>query len=97
MRLEIKHWQVLHALHHEGTVYRAADRLGISQSALSHRLAEAERRLGGAMFEREGRRLKLTTAGAALTQTALHIVPVLERAEADFEQWADDTEHLAMP
>lgn len=94
MRLEIKHWQVLHALHHEGTVYRAADRLGISQSALSHRLAEAERRLGGAMFEREGRRLKLTTAGAALTQTALHIVPVLERAEADFEQWADDTEHL---
>jgi LysR family transcriptional regulator, regulator for metE and metH len=94
MRLEIKHWQVLHALHKDGTVYRAADRLGISQSALSHRLAEAERRLGGAMFEREGRRLKLTTAGAALTQTALHIIPVLERAEADFEQWAQDTEHL---
>ncbi|HCH24338.1 MAG TPA: LysR family transcriptional regulator [Oceanospirillaceae bacterium] len=94
MRLEIKHWQVLHALHHEGTVYRAADRLGISQSALSHRLAEAERRLGGAMFERVGRRLKLTSAGAALTQTSLHIIPVLERAEADFEQWADDTEHL---
>ena len=94
MRLEIKHWLVLHALHHHPTVYAAADSLNISQSALSHRLAEAERRLGIALFERDGRRLKITPAGESLTQTALQIMPLLERAETDARDWAKDTQHL---
>ena len=94
MRLELKHWLVLHALHHHPTVYRAADSLNISQSALSHRLAEAERRLDIALFERDGRRLKITPAGESLTQTALQIIPLLERAEADARDWAKDIQHL---
>lgn len=88
MRLDIKHWEMLNAIDKTGTVRQAADALGITQSALSHRLAEAERRLGGLLFEREGRRLKQTPSGRAMTQTANQIIPALQRAESDFQQMA---------
>jgi LysR family transcriptional regulator for metE and metH len=86
MKLEIRHWQMLKALSELGNVAQAADALGISQSALSHRITEAERRIGGKFFKKEGRRLKLTPAGTLITQAALQTLPTLERAEADFEQ-----------
>ncbi|MFT2110090.1 LysR family transcriptional regulator [Marinomonas sp. 2405UD68-3] len=88
MRLDIKHWQMLNAIDKTGTLHQAAYMLGITQSALSHRLAEAERRLGGLLFEREGRRLRQTAAGRAMTQTANQIIPALQRAESDFQQMA---------
>ncbi|MFT5720131.1 MAG: LysR family transcriptional regulator for metE and metH [Motiliproteus sp.] len=88
MRLDIKHWQMLQAIDDTGTLRQAAYVLGITQSALSHRLAEAERRLGGLLFEREGRRLRQTSAGRAMTQTAKQIIPALQRAEFDFQQMA---------
>ncbi|WP_409440143.1 LysR family transcriptional regulator [Psychromonas sp. GE-S-Ul-11] len=86
MKLEIRHWQMLKALSELGSIAQAADALGISQSALSHRIAEAERRIDGKLFEKEGRRLKLTPAGSLITKVALQTLPILERAEADFEQ-----------
>ena len=89
MRLDIKHWQMLKAINEAGTLRQAAYVLGITQSALSHRLAEAERRLGGLLFEREGRKLRETSAGRAMTQTANQIIPMLERAEFDFQQLSD--------
>ncbi len=86
MRLDIKHWEMLKAISETGTLRQAAYVLGITQSALSHRLAEAERRLGGLLFEREGRRLRQTSAGRAMIQTANQIIPTLQRAEFDFQQ-----------
>lgn len=88
MRLDIKHWAMLKAIDDAGTLRQAAYVLGITQSALSHRLAEAERRLGGVLFEREGRRLRQTAAGRAMTQTAHQVIPALQRAEFDFQQMA---------
>lgn len=88
MRLDIKHWAMLKAIDDTGTLRQAAYVLGITQSALSHRLAEAERRLGGVLFEREGRRLRQTAAGRAMTQTANQVIPALQRAEFDFQQMA---------
>ena len=90
MKLDIKHWAMLKAIGDTGTLRQAAFTLGITQSALSHRLAEAERRLGGLLFEREGRRLRQTSAGRAMTQTANQIIPTLQRAELDFSQAADN-------
>lgn len=88
MRLDIKHWAMLKAISDTGNLRQAAYVLGITQSALSHRLAEAERRLGGLLFEREGRRLKQTAAGRAMTQTANQVIPLLQRVEFDFQQMA---------
>lgn len=72
-----------------GGVTRAADRLGITQSALTHRLREAERRLDAPLFSRVGRRLRLTAAGERLYATAVVVVDELERAEADVRSLAD--------
>lgn len=90
MRLDIRHWEMLKAINEAGTLRQAAYVLGITQSALSHRLAEAERRLGGLLFEREGRKLRQTSAGRAMTQTANQIIPTLQRAEFDFQQATDN-------
>lgn len=95
--LDLKHWQMLAAIADAGTMHAAADRLGTTQSALSHRLAEAERRLDGRLFDRDGRRLRLTRAGEALVQTARRILPALERAEADFGAlWQSGSEVVRM-
>lgn len=88
MRLDIKHWEMLKAIDDTGTLRQAAYVLGITQSALSHRLAEAERRLGGLLFEREGRGLRQTSSGRAMIQTANQIIPALQRAEFDFQKMA---------
>jgi LysR family glycine cleavage system transcriptional activator len=41
----------------------AADELSVTQSAISHQVAELERRLGLKLFERHSRRVELTPAG----------------------------------
>lgn len=56
----------------------AAAHLGLSQPALSQSMAELERRLGVALFEREGRRRRLTEEGRATVRFARE---VLARAE----------------
>ncbi|HVL21339.1 MAG TPA: pca operon transcription factor PcaQ [Amaricoccus sp.] len=45
------------------SVQQAADALAISQPAVSKTLRELEERVGAALFERAGRRLRLTAAG----------------------------------
>ena len=82
--LDIRHWEMLLAIEAAGTMRAAATNMNITQSALSHRLAEAERRLGNALYHREGRRLAATVAGRALTGTARQLLPALSRAETDF-------------
>ncbi|WP_320827619.1 LysR family transcriptional regulator [Reinekea sp.] len=90
MRLDIKHWEMLKAIDETETLRQAAFVLSITQSALSHRLAEAEKRLGALLFEREGRRLRQTSAGRAMTQTANQIIPALQRAEFDFQKMSSN-------
>lgn len=94
MRLDIKHWQLLATLREDSSLGQAAKVLGVTQSALSHRLAEAERRLGSAIYEREGRNLRLTPAGQILVQTAMQVLPELQRAEEHFERTAEDASYL---
>jgi LysR family transcriptional activator of nhaA len=48
---------------HEGILTRAAEKMGVSQSALSVQVKALEDRLGQALFERRGRSLELTEAG----------------------------------
>ncbi|MEL7344691.1 MAG: LysR family transcriptional regulator, partial [Pseudomonadota bacterium] len=47
----------------EGHLTRAAERLNLSQSALSAQIRTLEDRLGYALFDRVGRRLQLTEVG----------------------------------
>lgn len=65
-----------------GSVTAAADRLHVTQSAISHQLRELEDRLGTPLFIRAGRRMQPTPAGAELVRTAERVVGELTRAEA---------------
>ncbi|WP_419552049.1 LysR family transcriptional regulator [Candidatus Poriferisodalis sp.] len=79
------HYETIVAVSDTGSVTAAAGRLHVSQSAVSHRLAEAERRLGGRLFERRpSRGMQPTPAALALCQAAHRAMPDLGRAERDF-------------
>ena len=62
----------------ERSFTRAAARLGVSQSALSHSMRALERRLGLQLLARTTRSVSPTAAGSALLQ---ELTPALERIE----------------
>lgn len=61
--LNYHHLRYFHVVAHEGHLTRAAERLNVSQSALSAQIRQLEERLGQPLFERRGRALHLTEAG----------------------------------
>ena len=63
MDLNYHHLRYFQAVAYEGNLTRAADRLNVSQSAVSTQIRLLEDRLGQALFERRGRALHLTEAG----------------------------------
>ncbi len=62
-RLNLNHLRYFRAVAREGNLTRAAERLNLSQSALSVQVRALEDRLGHALFDRRGRGLELTEAG----------------------------------
>lgn len=60
---------------------QAAERLGLSKSVVSRRMAELENRLGARLLNRTTRRLSLTEVGAAFYQRCVRIVSDVEEAE----------------
>lgn len=81
--LEIRHLRLVQALAEEGGPTRAASRLHLTQSAVSHQLAELEGRLGVVLFSRVRRQLKLTPAGARLLEAAKELLVHLSRVERE--------------
>ncbi|GIW87858.1 MAG: hyalin [Isosphaeraceae bacterium] len=61
-----------------GTFTRAAVACGVSQPALSQQVAKLEAELGTPLFERQGRRLKLTETGERLRERAEQIVALVD-------------------
>lgn len=61
--LNYNHLRYFWAVAREGNLTRAAERLHLSQSALSVQIQKLEAQLGHALFERRGRQLVLTEAG----------------------------------
>ncbi|MEM8591615.1 MAG: LysR family transcriptional regulator [Pseudomonadota bacterium] len=62
-RLNYHHLRYFREVAHEGNLTRVAEKLNVSQSALSTQIKQLEERMGHALFVREGRTLKLTEAG----------------------------------
>ncbi len=68
--LNFKHLRYFWAVAHDGRLTHAAERLNVSQSALSAQIRKLEERLGHALFERRGRQLVLTEAGRVALEHA---------------------------
>jgi len=63
MFLNFNHLRYFWAVAHESHLTRAAERLNVSQSALSIQIQKLEAQLGHELFERRGKQLVLTEAG----------------------------------
>ncbi|MEQ8439383.1 MAG: LysR family transcriptional regulator [Ilumatobacter fluminis] len=67
----------------------AADRVGVSPSALSQGLSELERRIGVALFEPDGRRRVLRPAARPVLDHARQVVSLTR----DLVDWSDRLQH----
>lgn len=72
--------QTFLAVAETGSFSRAAERVYLTQPAISKRIAALEQQLGTRLFDRIGRRTQLTDAGRALLQRSRAIVNELEDA-----------------
>jgi LysR family transcriptional regulator for metE and metH len=89
--LEIRHLKTLHALREADSLVEAAERLHLTQSALSHQFKELEERLGMPLFVRKTKPLRFTSAGLRLLQLADATLPLLRGAERDIARLAGGT------
>jgi DNA-binding transcriptional LysR family regulator len=60
---------------------RACERLNVVQSALSHQITGLEAKLGGQLFDRIGRRIRLSEAGKVFLEDARAILKAVESAK----------------
>lgn len=72
--MNIKHLEHLLALADTGSFSRAAEKLFITQSALSRSIQNLEEDLGGLLLDRIGKRNELTPLGLDVVSRARHIV-----------------------
>jgi LysR family transcriptional regulator for metE and metH len=86
--LERAHLEIIRAVHQHGSLTAAAEKLYLTQSALSHTVRKLEDQLGVAIWHREGRRLRPTQAGEYLLAVANRLVPQLLHVEERLMQFA---------
>jgi LysR family transcriptional regulator for metE and metH len=79
--LDRTHLQIIQAIQQYGTLTKAAEKLYLTQSALSHAIKKLDTELGVAMWEKDGRQLRLTQAGKRLLSLANRILPQFEHCE----------------
>jgi LysR family transcriptional regulator, regulator for metE and metH len=86
MELEVRHLRLVDAIVAAGSVTKAADRLHLTQSALSHQLRDLEDRLQTPLFARVGKRMVLTPAGGRIHAIARRVLSELQACEEDVRQ-----------
>lgn len=79
VELEIRHLVALLEVAALQSIGRAADRLGVTQSALSRQLQELESALGFALLHRGARGVSLTAGGTALASECPALLGAVER------------------
>lgn len=82
MHVSLEQWRALVTVVEADGYARAAERLHRSQSSITYAVQTLERQLGVAVFERTGRKARLTVAGEALLVRARRILAEAGQAEA---------------
>ncbi len=90
--LEVKHLRLVRALVDQGGPTRAGKYLNLSQSAVSHQLADLESRLGITLFARVKRKLQPTAAGRQLLEFSRSAIRDFEQIETTLRQRASNAQ-----
>lgn len=86
--IELRHLKTLIALKATGSLVEAAERLHLTQSALSHQLKALEHLLDAELFVRKSKPLQFTPTGQRLLKLADEVLPRVETAEHDLKRLA---------
>ncbi|MBF1801289.1 LysR family transcriptional regulator [Alloalcanivorax profundimaris] len=86
--LELRHLNTLLAIREAGSLVEAAERLHVTQSALSHQLKDLEHRLGVALIVRRTRPIRFTPAGQRVLELAHQVLPRVRRTETELRRLA---------
>ncbi|HKY02373.1 MAG TPA: LysR family transcriptional regulator [Burkholderiales bacterium] len=86
--LELRHLRMLIALAETGSVSRAAQRVYLTQSAVSHQLRALGERYGLPLIKRQGQSVALTEAGARLVALGKEVYAAVQTAERDLVRLA---------
>ncbi|MGH8762523.1 MAG: LysR family transcriptional regulator [Nitrosospira sp.] len=81
--LELRHLRTLAALHETGSVSRAAKRVHLTQSALSHQIKALQGHYGLPVIQRRGQSIELTDAGKYLVVLAEKVLQEIQATERD--------------
>jgi LysR family transcriptional regulator for metE and metH len=87
--LELRHLETLQALAETGSVSKAAERLHLTQSALSHQLKALEHHFGTALVERHAKPVRFTSVGTRLLELARAVLPLVAEAGRDVARYAE--------
>jgi LysR family transcriptional regulator for metE and metH len=88
--LEVRHLKLVREVAELGSVTQAAARLHLSQSAVSHQLVDLERDLGTRLFDRVGKRMVPTAAGARVAESARRMLGELCALEREIGELRRD-------
>ena len=79
--MNLNHLTVFHAVAQTGSMTHGAERLDISQPAVTKQVQELEGALGVHLFDRIGRRVRLSQAGEILADYSARIFALVREAE----------------
>jgi LysR family transcriptional regulator, nitrogen assimilation regulatory protein len=88
-RMELRQLRYFIAIADSGAFSKAAERVFVAQSALSHQIAQLEDELGASLFHRSRRGVELTDAGSRFLPHAVSILRQTDDAVASVRSGAD--------
>lgn len=86
--IDLRHLRSLTALAQTGNLSVAAQRVHLTQSALSHQIRALEEHFGMPLFERKTRPLRFSPVGQRLLALASEVLPAVEAARRDIARLA---------
>jgi len=87
--MNLHHLAIFHAIAQTGSISACAERMHISQPAISRQLKEFEQRIGVVLFERLPRGMRLTPAGEVLRDYAVRLFEIARTAEAAVHEMSE--------
>lgn len=88
--LEIRHLRSLIAIAETGKLAHAAERVFLTQSALSHQIRALEQHYDITLFQRTAHGLRFTPAGQRLLDLATEVLAALQKTERDLIRLKND-------
>jgi LysR family transcriptional regulator for metE and metH len=86
--IELRHLKTLTALRDSGSLVEAAERIHLTQSALSHQIKDLEDRLNCSLFIRKTKPISFTAAGRRVLALADNVLPMVKNTEREIARLA---------